>query len=142
MQNIKLIDISVQQYHCRFVIGFESSKVHANIEINMKLEKVYVKHYALNHMPDTKREWLVLTYTDVTKTVSIGSFMDQTHANIEINMKLEKVFVKHYVPNHMLDPKREWLVLTYIDFTETVSMGSFMDQTQPKEGIYFILRHL
>ena len=37
-------------------------------------------------------------------------------------LKLEKVVVKHYVPNHMLDSKWKWLVLTYIDKKKIIQM--------------------
>ena len=45
----------------------------------------------------------------------IMKFIKLAKAIIIIIIKLEKVFVKHYAPNHIPDPKGEWSVLTYID---------------------------
>ena len=50
--------------------------------------------------------------------------------------KLEKVFVKHYVPNQMPDPKREWSLLENINGnnSELISQSTYHLQSSDNDA--------
>ena len=61
--------------------------------------------------------WLILVPRFFWKSVKcLGNAPLKSYAliSLKIKQKLENVFIKHYAPNQMPDPKQEWSVLQYI----------------------------
>ena len=52
-------------------------------------------------------------YTKELKTVECTIFLYKCTSSVSTTKKLENVFVKHYAPNHMPDPKGEWSLKDY-----------------------------
>ena len=63
-----------------------------------------------------------------------------------VDVKLENVFVKHYAPHHMPDPKRQVSVLKHIDkyhskVNQLINLSSPMKFQNPSIHASSVMRH-
>ena len=63
--------------------------------------------------------------------ILIISFWQKTLSDKDIDIILENVFVKHYAPNQMPDPKGEWSLLEYINGnnSELISQSTYLQSS-------------